>query len=384
MTCWITLLSWLSPCGMATLSVVENWVIPTHSESRFEPVSQEHNRPIVVGDLLYYATNQGEVVSLQRAEGYALWKISVGAGIHGSFSYGRSKLFVGDASGKLTAINAHDGSISWSKRIAAEWLSPPTVMRDKVCATSSSEDLYCFSERDGTELWHYSHRGDEKMTIRGNSSPTFFGDAVFVGFADGFVAALSHSDGKVLWAKRLRSRARFYDIDMPIFVDERGVLVATFDGNLYSLDRLNGEIQWNFPVGSHGGFLVEADRVFFSGLNGFVYALNRRAGTPIWKAGIESGIGLTPSRVGDHIVVATTADPMVLIKSESGEIVWTRSLGAGTYAAVGTSPSENLVYVLSNYGNLRSLLLAGQTTCRRPFDSVALPSVFWPHAAPPC
>src|SRR3989338_2299052 len=293
----------------AALPVIELWALSTRPEGHFEAISQERNQPILVGDVLYYANNHGDVVALQRTQGYALWRQKMAGPVVGALAFGRSKLFVGDLKGNLTSLNSYDGSVSWTFKIESEWLSPPTVIRDKVCASTSAEEVYCLKEKDGAELWHYTHRGDEKMTIRGSASPTVFGDTVFQGFADGYLSALQLSDGKVLWTKKLRTRARFYDVDMPVYVDEKGVLVATFDGNLYLLDRTTGAIQWSFAVGSYGGFLVEADRFYFSGLNGFVYAIDRATGTPIWKTGIESGVGLTPARVGQHIVVATTADP---------------------------------------------------------------------------
>lgn len=375
------ILFFVFPYLATATSVIESWTLPTHTFDKFEMVSQEHNRPIIAGDLLYYATSRGDVVAIQRSVGFVLWRTQVGAPVSGALSYGRSKLFVGNTAGKLTAINAHDGSVSWTKQIPAEWLSPPSVLRDKVCASSSAEEIYCFNEKDGKELWHYSHRGDEKMTIRGTSSPTLFGDAVYQGFADGFVAALGQTNGDVLWTKRLRTRTRFYDIDMPLHVDDKGILVSTFDGNTVALDRMNGNIQWSFPVGSYSGFLVEGDRFYFSGLNGYIYFMDRATGTPLWKTALETGVGLSPVRVLSAIVVATTSDPVYLLKDSTGEILWTRNLGAGTYAALTSSPAEGFFYAMSNYGNLFAFEFAANRPCS-VVDQIQLPSAFWPHSPP--
>lgn len=373
-------LLFFSPLASAApISVFGDWVIDTHLNSRFEVISQERTRPIIVGEILYYANNQGSVVALQRSGGYPIWNTKMPAPVSGALAYGRSKLYVGDTSGNFTAFNTRDGSRAWSIKIQSEWLSPPTILRDKVCASTSAEEIYCFSERDGHELWHYSHRGDEKLTVRGTASPSIYGDTLYQGFSDGFITALSLDNGSVLWTKKLRTRARFYDVDMQAHVDERGVLVAAFDGTLYSLDRTNGTTQWTFAVGSHSGFLVEGDTFYFSGLNAFFYAMDRNSGTPIWKTPIESGAGLTPVRAGGLIVVATTGDPLYALNSSTGEIVWTKRLGAGTYSGAVSSPVEGQFYVLSNYGNLFSFQIASAIPCRETHDFVSLISAFWPH-----
>ncbi|MBI1859477.1 MAG: PQQ-binding-like beta-propeller repeat protein [Deltaproteobacteria bacterium] len=364
----------------APVSVQGDWVINTHRENRFEMVAQERTHPLLVGDILYYATSQGEVVALQRQGGYPAWKTSVAGSVNGALAYGRSKLYVGDNVGRLTALNTRDGSVAWTIKITSEWLSPAVIQRDKVCASTSAEEIYCFSEKDGHEIWHYAHRGDEKLTVRGSATPSIYGDMILQGFADGHIAALSLENGSVLWTKKLRTRSRFYDVDMPAYVDDKGVLVATFDGNLYALDRTNGSTQWIFAVGSHSGFLVEGDRFYFAGLNGFFYAMDRSTGSPLWKTSIESGVGLTPVRAGDLIIFATTGDPLYALNDKTGEVVWTRRLGAGTYSAPASNPTEGSFYVLSNYGNLFSFQVVPKPLCLETHDFVPLLSAFWPHS----
>ena len=359
--------------------VMELWTLDTHSENPFELVSQERTRPMIEGDILFYANNKGDVVAIHRALGFVLWKVNVGSSVNGSLKYGRSKLYVGDSSGYLTALHSRDGSVAWKIKIQSEWLSPVAVQRDKVCASTSAEELYCLNERDGKELWHYSHRGDEKMTIRGTGSPTIYGDVIYQGFADGHLSALSLETGSVIWTKKLKTRSRFYDIDMPLFVDDKGVLVGTFDGNLYYLDRNDGSTIWMFAVGSASGFLVEAERIYFSGLNGFFYAMDRTSGSPIWKTAFDSGVGLTPARVGDLIVFSTTKDPIYAVKDSTGEVVWTKSLGSGTFSGVVSNPVEGSFYVLSNYGNLFAFEVIKPPLCVKHTDIIQSPSAFWPH-----
>lgn len=161
--------------------------------------------------------------------------------------------------------------------------------------------------------------------------------------------------------------------------DDRGIVVATFDGNIYSLNRNDGSTIWSFPVGSAGGFLPDGDRFYFSGLNGFFYAMDRASGTPIWKTATEIGHGHTPIKVRDFILFSTTGDPVYALRASNGEVAWRERLGAGTFAALTSSSTENSFYAFSNYGNVYAYDIVSERICRETLDHIVLPSVFWPH-----
>jgi len=353
---------------------VSRWA-KTEGAIFFDLPPQERTKPIVYGDIVYYANLAGRVTAIHRTEGYQLWSrvLPSKASVDGAFSYSRAKLYVGDTKGNLYSLNARDGSIAWTFKAQSEWLSPPVVSHERVLAATSSDDLYAIGESDGKEKWHYSRKGDEKMTVRGTATPAVFGTEVFYGFSDGNLVALTLGKGKLLWTSKLRSRDRFYDIDMKPEVDQDRVIAATFDGNLYSLDRTTGETKWVFRVGSYGGFLVENDRIYFSGLNGNFYALDKNNGEVIWKTPYDGGVGATPVKSGDYMVVTTSGDPVYVVELKTGKIVAKRSLGTGTLAGAEAQP-DGWFYCLSNYGSLYAFeLLTGMSTKKGP-KTLASPS----------
>lgn len=347
-----TLLLVLPALSSAKIAVLSHWTLP-FSGVRAGETTQERTKPIIVGDILYTANLSGLVTAVHRTEGYILWQKKLEAGVEGCLGYGRSKIIVGDLQGNLYALNARDGSEAWKFKIPSEWVAAPAIVRDKVFAASSSEELFVFNEATGKELWHYAHRGDEKMTVRGVSTTVVYGSDVFQGFADGSIVALSATNGKVLWTKRLRSRDRFYDVDATPYVDENHVVAATFDGKIYNLERTTGNTIWIHAVGTYGGFLVEGEKLFFAGLDGNFYALNIKTSTVIWKTPFDGKVGLQPVRAGENIVFTTAGDPSYVLDADTGSVFWTGTLGAGTLAGPAAN-SDGWFYILSNYGNLFS------------------------------
>jgi outer membrane protein assembly factor BamB len=220
---------------------------------------------------------------------------------------------------------------------------------------TSSEEVYALTDSQGKEVWHFSHRGDEKMTVRGTAGPAPYGNEVYQGFSDGSEVALSLAKGDVLWQKKLRSRDRFYDVDMTAYVDDVAVIAASFDGRLMSLNRMTGDTRWILAVGSYGGFVVEENRVYFAGLDNKFYAVDRENGHILWSTPFDGGVALTPARVGDALVFSTSSDPVYIVDRKTGEILARTVLGTGSLA--GAAAVDDWFYCLSNYGNLYSFQL---------------------------
>ena len=91
------------------------WIFP--AARTFEAMPLERTQPVVVGDIVYVARLSGQVLALHRTEGYVIWERRLPGAIEGSLTYARSKLFVGDLSGNLFALNARDGSDSWRFKV---------------------------------------------------------------------------------------------------------------------------------------------------------------------------------------------------------------------------------------------------------------------------
>ncbi len=368
-----SLLALTAVAASGEISLSSKWVFPTRTGHAFELRPNEHNRPLVVGDILYAANLEGRLLAFHRKDGYVLWETKIAAGVDGALAYGRSKVFVGDRAGGLHALNARDGSEAWVTNVAAEWLSPPVLLRDRLYAMASNDELVALSSDDGKILWRFSRRGDEKMTIRGTSSPTVSGGEVFVGFSDGSLVAINAESGQELWSKKLRVRDRFYDVDMPPVVDDTSVYAATFDGMLYRLDRHTGIVQWSFPVGSYGGLTLDEGRLYFAGLNGNLYALDAATGRNIWKVPFAAGVGLAPTKVGNTLVVTTSADPFYVLDPKDGRLLSVGHLGAGTLAPA-VSGGDEWFYCLSNYGNLYAYSVSDRLYSAVETRTVGLPS----------
>ncbi|MFC5582727.1 outer membrane protein assembly factor BamB [Rhodanobacter terrae] len=146
----------------------------------------------------------------------------------------------------------------------------------------------------------------------------------------------------------------------PAVVD--GVLYAdSTDGKLAAIDASNGKTLWSKSSSTHGWFgwgdkkrkdamyaggpAVSGDLLAVGTLDGHVYGVNAKDGSPRWEAELKSEVLTSPVVVGDLVVVRTGDGRVYALDSKTGERRWVYDQG--------------IVPLLSLRGNGRLLVANG-------------------------
>ncbi|MDQ6647184.1 MAG: outer membrane protein assembly factor BamB [Pseudomonadota bacterium] len=128
----------------------------------------------------------------------------------------------------------------------------------------------------------------------------------------------------------------------PAVVD--GVLYAdSTDGKLAALDAATGKTIWSKSSRTHGWFgwgdakrkdalyaggpAVKGDLLAVGTLDGHVYGVSAKDGSPRWEAELKSEVLATPVIVGDLVVVRTSDGRVYGLDSSSGERRWVYDQG---------------------------------------------------------
>ena len=236
--------------------------------------------PQVADGRVIVRSGDGRITGLSVADGKQLWMYehSTPALIvrsHAGVTVRRGIAYAGFSGGKLIAIKLSDGSLLWENTVSqprgnteleriSDITSNPVMSDDEVCAIAFQGRLACYEAVQGNALWNReidSYNSlfilqkniylsdsqsvvmaldkdtgstvwkNEQLLRRELSAPYAQDDFVVVGDREGFLHALSRSDGRFVARIKLDGGA----IEVAPVAMDKGLLVQTRSGSVYSL-----------------------------------------------------------------------------------------------------------------------------------------------------
>jgi len=289
------------------LTVRPVWVAPTGELPKGVHAQMP---PRVVDGQLYLANAGGDVGRLDARTGALAWVVTLDDKLTGGPGVGGGLVLVGSRKAQLVALDAAGGKERWRSRLSSETLAVPQVAGDSVIVQCIDGQVLALDHNDGKQRWNYSHN-TPALTLRGTSSPLVVDERVIAGFADGVLVALSLKTGEVQWESTVaipRGRndlERLVDID-GLFRAEDGVIyVASYQGRIAAVSSSDGNILWSRDMSSYTGLAVGENQVFVTDAEGQVWALDRRTGATLWRQDkLKEREVSAPALVGGQVAVA--------------------------------------------------------------------------------
>lgn len=276
------------------------------------------------------------------------------------------RVYVGSSAGSLWALTA-SGRKLWRFDTGGAIEGQPAV-------DSTAGELYvgnaegvvaALRTADGTERWHQSAGGPMR------SAPVLSADAVYLATASDIVVALSRADGSELWRYKRDAPQGFSLTGHSGIVLHDGKLFVGFtDGFVVALDAGNGQPAWERDTaidleedGDNTTRFVDVDttpvivgdRVWIASFSAGLYELAIGSGSVLWKDAERTSIVAITS-AGDGSLLLSSADAgIVRFDTEEHRDVWKRSVVRG--AAGTASVVRGVVLVGENLGGFLALSL---------------------------
>ena len=313
---------------------------PESGEKKWEYFvgSNIQSSPLVMGDYLYVAAENGFVHKLNAKEGTLVKKITIG-GILLSTPYGERAgkdgsdyIYIG--TGNTNSVVAYDvkgDSVEWTFPTGAEVYSSPTLFDTLVVFGSYDGKVYAVDKEDGQMVWEFDPGTGGKFY----SSPTIAGSRVYIGSFDNKMYALKINDGSQLWSYPTQGIIQSSPISYGGFtifgsndgtlycVDSFGVetwkvktndrivsspyayqqviYVGSYDYSIYAINIIDGTIRWQFPTKALNKStpMVYNNRLYVGSHEKQLFCLDPDKGDEIWKQNINGLIESSP--VVDHL-----------------------------------------------------------------------------------
>ena len=240
---------------------------------KFQPDDYVHTAPVVVGDLVMFATRTGTVYAVEQGSDSVAWTFSPDGNpgpVVSTPAVDDCRLYLDTPDAGLYAIDGQDGTLVWHDSDVRSWAAP-AVTNGRVYAATRDGRLVAVDADDGAVEWEYETGGNIAT-----AGPAVSDGVAFVGNVAGDsgieaprIHAVDMETGNSIWTADTQE----YVKSSPAVADE-AVYVAA-GPNVLGLDATTGEQMWAHETrGWTSAPLSVADgTVFGATANGQLYVL---------------------------------------------------------------------------------------------------------------
>lgn len=232
--------------------------------------------PLVVGDTVYAANNNGTLYALKLATGQLAWSVRISHSLWGTPSTDGKLIFVTSLDHFLYAVDPGSHKVAWKTDLGGSIPGSSLVASDGGLLYSGSfaRKVYAVEPVRGTVRW----TANLKDWVW--STPTLIGDSLIAADISGNLYALAAADGKNTWPE---VKPDGPVTATPLALPDGGVVVATESGFLYAY-KADGSALWP-PVNIGGKIyttpVLAGDRILVApmGAQYWIYAVNSKDGS---------------------------------------------------------------------------------------------------------
>ncbi len=289
-------------------------------------------------------------------------------GVGGGVAYDGGIIYVSSGLGLVAAIDGQTGEPIWVKSSIVPMHSAPVVADGRVFAITDDNEIFAYSAADGEVLWTYQGIVEtaRMLTV---PAPAVVGDTVIVPFSSGELLALRVQNGGVLWQDSLSSSARLTplaslnDIAFGPVIADGYVIASAQSGVTSAFDLRTGQRIWSQPAGTLSMPWVAGDVVFVATTDGKVAAMSKLDGSVQWIQQLQTYrkpkdrkdrvVWSGPILAGQRLVTVSSAGRMVVMNPMDGSIIEERKLG-GSFMVQPVIANET-IYLLDTDAKLTAL-----------------------------
>lgn len=283
----------------------------------------------------------------------------------GGIGYYQGKVYVADAFGYVSALDAKNGKKVWQKKFLSPFRAAPTISGGKVFALTFTSELHALNAENGEELWSYQGVAEDRGVLA-QIAPAVGENVVIVPSPSGEVTALRSDTGGVLWseslvtAKQGKSIAQLADIAGRPMVD-RGVVYAVSNANkIMALDLQSGRRVWDAEFGGLHSPWLAGDYIFMLTNNAELVCVSRIDGKVRWVTALkrfedeedrEDPIQWAgPVLASDRLIVTSSLGDALAVSPYTGKILGRIELPDGVLL----SPiiAQGMLFVLTEEADL--------------------------------
>lgn len=330
-------------------------LLPVHQvwSAHVGPVAGLSLTPLVHGDTVVLASEEGGVSAIDARTGASLWSarlgtaLSAGVGSDGQYSAVVSK------ARQLIALEG--GREIWRQPLPAQTFTAPLVAGARVFVLTADRTVMAFDARTGYRLWSQPRSGDP-LVLRQGGLLMAVGNTLVAGLS-GRLVGFDPDNGVVRWEAPLASPRGTNDVERLVEILGHASRVGTsicaraFQAAVGCVDAARGALLWTHAA--HGAEGIDGDdtALFGTESNGVVQAWRRSDGAALWSYDKLRYRRLTaPLVLGRSVIVGDESGQVHLLTRDDGAPLNRLGTDASGVAAAPVVAGKTLVVVTRQGG----------------------------------
>lgn len=228
--------------------------------------------PLVVEDILYTGSANGDLYALNIETGEEIWSVSGFGHLENSGAVSGDVIVAGGYSRSVKAMDRHTGNEIWSFETENTIQAAPLIV-DKRVYIATYQAVYALDLDSGSLIWEVL-TGNEDAFM---GAPAY-DDGILYTTGGTLLLALEGATGEEIW------RVEKDEMFLGLAVAHGFVYVGNWNKDIYAFEQATGEEQWKFQADGELWLppAVNEDTVYIGNVNIF-YALNAQTGELRWS-----------------------------------------------------------------------------------------------------
>lgn len=209
--------------------------------------------PRIFQDTVYMGSSSGKMQAYDLETGRVLWSTDESTRLGAPVEFFKDHVAYGGLNGRLFVRHFMTGKLKYAIDLGAPIESAPVFYNDRLLLYLRGHQIVHLDAETGKILWVYKRAVPVTTTLQRTTRPLIVGNKIFVGFADGFIGALSTQEGLLLWETKLVENSKFVDIDLNPIVAGGMIVSGSPSGDLKAVNPESGAIarSYNLSVLAH-------------------------------------------------------------------------------------------------------------------------------------
>lgn len=202
----------------------------------------------IYNDIVYMGTLDGVMNAYDVESGRLLWSMDEKTPLGGPVEFFKDHVAYGGLNGRLFVRHYLTGQLKYAIDLASPIESAPVFHNDHLFIYLRGHQVVHLDAETGKVIWAYKRAVPVTTTLQRTTKPLIIGNKVILGFADGFLGALSMDEGLLLWETKLVENSKFVDVDLNPILAGGMIISGSPSGELKAVNPDSGAISRSYNV----------------------------------------------------------------------------------------------------------------------------------------